>query len=122
MEQSSLMGLNQIALGDEDNQTLVIQYHNKSDLTEIRAIARKCGMSVSAHVFVGNFIEVDVIVDLNYEPWRRPEKTWLRIAYECLDGNPNPCPNSTRFKGAFVYRYEHGAQIPVQSLLGGQGK
>lgn len=106
-----------------DKQTIVLQFYEQDRAAVTRIVKKYAPCISAAHVTINGWIKMDVYVDLEYNPWNRPTKTWVRIAYEVLDNNPAPTPLNGKFTGAPIIRFERGIsegdiEFDIRLLMG----
>lgn len=96
-----------------DEQTLVIQYDERSMKGKIQSIVGGYKRK-NATSYIDNWRDIEIFVNLDSNGMR--DKPWLRVVYECLDGNPNPSPNNDRFPGAHIIRLQKVFDKPTVTL------
>lgn len=89
---------------DYNSDTLIIQYNDESVGNQVKSLVRS-HKRPNAESIINRWVSIDIFVNITLQhPKSREEPNgfpWLRIVYECLDGNPNP---GSRFNDGFIIR------------------
>jgi len=101
-----------VSTSTSDDQTLVIQYDDPSDLNAARTVVEKYKRRTSFSI-VDRWRQIDIFIPLG---GGIRGKTWVRIVYECMRDNPNPSPNNDRFPGAYIARLRRVLDKPSVTL------